>query len=88
MSSPEPQQQKSQKQIDTEFTSYYLQRATQEFGEALDAVRSADDFKPDSSIAVLISALQQGTEMFSAEDKRAVICSEGSAKSSSSSSSK
>ncbi|KAK4173443.1 ribosome-assembly protein 3-domain-containing protein [Triangularia setosa] len=84
-SSSEPQQQqqpKTQKQIDAEFTSYYLQRATQEFGEALDAVRSADDFKPDSSIAVLISALQQGTEMFSEEDKRAMICSEGSAKSS------
>ncbi|KAK0714336.1 ribosome-assembly protein 3-domain-containing protein [Apiosordaria backusii] len=84
MSSPEPQQQqqKSQKQVDAEFTSYYLQRATQEFGEALDAVRSADDFKPESSIAVLISALQQGTEMFSEEDKRAVVCSEGAEKSS------
>ncbi|KAK4664477.1 uncharacterized protein QC763_505870 [Podospora pseudopauciseta] len=82
-SSPEPQQQqKSQKQVDAEFTSYYLQRATQEFGEALDAVRSADDFKPDSSIAVLISALQQGTGMFSEEDKRAIICSEGAARSS------
>ncbi|CAP49261.1 uncharacterized protein PODANS_5_5870 [Podospora anserina S mat+] len=82
-SSLEPQQQqKSQKQIDAKFTSYYLQRATQEFGEALDAVRSADDFKPDSSIAVLISALQQGTGMFSEEDKRAVICSEGAVRSS------
>ncbi|KAK4194989.1 ribosome-assembly protein 3-domain-containing protein [Triangularia verruculosa] len=91
-SSPEPQQQqqqqqqqqeqqkteqKSQKQIDDEFTSYYLQRATKEFGEALDAVRSADDFKSESSVAVLISALQQGTEMFSGEERRGVICAEG-----------
>ena len=31
------------------FTSYYLQRATREFAEDLDAVRAADDFSTSSS---------------------------------------
>lgn len=55
-----------------EFNSYYLQRATKEFGEDLDKVRNADDFKNDG-IAMLIHALQQGTAMFSEEDQRRIL---------------
>ncbi|KAH8653316.1 ribosome-assembly protein 3-domain-containing protein [Xylariales sp. PMI_506] len=40
------------------FTSFYLQQATQEFSEDLDKVRGADDFKGDA-LQMLIVALQQ-----------------------------
>ncbi|KAK4159627.1 ribosome-assembly protein 3-domain-containing protein [Cladorrhinum sp. PSN259] len=60
-------------QVKQEFTSYYLQRATQEFAEDLDKVRGAEDFKADSGIQMLIAALQQGTEMFSVEEMRRVV---------------
>ncbi|KAK3989684.1 ribosome-assembly protein 3-domain-containing protein [Cladorrhinum sp. PSN332] len=77
-SSPQPPQQttrKSDAQVRAEFTSYYLQRATQEFAEDLDKVRGADDFKRDdaSGIQMLIAALQQGTGMFSLEEMRRVV---------------
>ncbi|KAK3936891.1 putative ribosome assembly protein 3 protein [Diplogelasinospora grovesii] len=67
-------EKKPEKEVAAEFTSYYLQRATQEFAEDLDKVRSADDFKsgPDG-IAMLVHALQQGTALFSSEDQRRII---------------
>lgn len=55
----------------TEFTAYYLQRATQEFAEDLDKVRTADDFKPDS-VPLLVHALQQGTALFATKEKARV----------------
>ncbi|QPC64121.1 hypothetical protein HYE67_006352 [Fusarium culmorum] len=55
-----------------EFTSYYLQRATQELSEDLDKVRNAEDFKADS-IPFLVHALQQGADLFSSEDQNRVI---------------
>ncbi|KAK4228172.1 ribosome assembly protein 3, partial [Podospora fimiseda] len=66
---------KSDTQVRSEFNQYYLQRATKEFAEDLDKVRSADDFKRDDSagIQMLIAALQQGTKMFSLEDMRRVV---------------
>ncbi|KAL2115079.1 hypothetical protein VTJ04DRAFT_10742 [Mycothermus thermophilus] len=70
-----PQQQQkaiSDQQVQAEFTSYYLQRATQEFANDLDKVRSADDFKNDA-LHVLIGALQQGTALFSPEEQRRVV---------------
>ncbi|RSL65730.1 hypothetical protein CEP53_003595 [Fusarium sp. AF-6] len=39
---------KPNNQASAEFTSYYLQRATQELSEDLDKVRNAEDFKADS----------------------------------------
>jgi len=66
------QPRKTDKEVSSEFTSYYLQRATQEFAEDLDKVRTADDFKNDA-IHVLVNALQQGTEMFSPEEQRRVV---------------
>ncbi|EXA42816.1 hypothetical protein FOQG_02857 [Fusarium oxysporum f. sp. raphani 54005] len=59
-------------QSSPEFTSYYLQRATQELSEDLDKVRNAEDFKTDS-IPFLVHALQQGAGLFSPEDQKRVV---------------
>ncbi|KAK3305547.1 ribosome-assembly protein 3-domain-containing protein [Chaetomium strumarium] len=64
--------QKSDQEIAAEFTSYYLQRATKEFAEDLDKVRAADDFKNDA-LQILVSALQQGTTLFSPEEQRRIV---------------
>ncbi|KAK4187824.1 ribosome assembly protein 3 [Podospora australis] len=74
--SEEQQQHLADKQVSAEFTSYYLQRATQEFAEDLDKVRTADDFKADNALPMLISALQQGTAMFSPEEQRRIVTAE------------
>ncbi|KAJ4205972.1 hypothetical protein NW767_003217 [Fusarium falciforme] len=63
---------KPNNQASAEFTSYYLQRATQELSEDLDKVRNAEDFKADS-IPFLVHALQQGAGLFSAEDQKRVV---------------
>lgn len=62
---------KLDKQVEADFSAYYLQRATQELAEDLDKVRNAEDFKADS-IPFLVHALQQGTALFSAEDQKRV----------------
>ncbi|CEI40130.1 hypothetical protein FVEN_g12417 [Fusarium venenatum] len=59
-------------QSSAEFTTYYLQRATQELSEDLDKVRNAEDFKTDS-VPFLVHALQQGAGLFSSEDQKRVI---------------
>jgi ribosome assembly protein 3 len=64
--------QKSDQEVAAEFTSYYLQRATTEFAEDLDKVRAADDFKNDA-LQTLVSALQQGTALFSPEEQRRIV---------------
>jgi len=70
--SEQKQSNKTDKEVESEFTSYYLQRATKEFAEDLDKVRTADDFKSDA-IHVLVNALQQGTSMFSAKEQRMIV---------------
>ncbi len=67
-----PPPQKPDQEVAAEFTSYYLQRATTEFAEDLDKVRAADDFKNDA-LQILVSALQQGTAMFSPEEQRRIV---------------
>ncbi|KAL0467810.1 ribosome-assembly protein 3 domain-containing protein [Neurospora intermedia] len=64
--------QMNQQEVSAEFTSYYLQRATKEFAEDLDKVRTADDFKNDA-IHLLVNALQQGTALFSPEEQRRIV---------------
>jgi ribosome assembly protein 3 len=49
-----------------------MQRVTSEFSEDLDKLRQADDFKNDA-LPLLINALQQGTSLFGAEDKRRIV---------------
>ena len=64
--------QQSDKEVSSEFTSFYLQLATNEFAEDLDAVRGADDFK-HNALPMLIRSLEQGTAMFSPEEKRRIV---------------
>lgn len=71
--------QMSDEEVSAAFTSFYLQRATQEFSEDLDKIRSVDDFRNDA-IPVLINALSQGTSMFSPADQRRIVTAEGSVK--------
>ncbi|KAK1753519.1 ribosome-assembly protein 3-domain-containing protein [Echria macrotheca] len=75
-----PQPKKSDKEVADEFTSYYLQRATKEFAEDLDKVRTADDFKNDA-LATLVNALQQGTAMFPPDEQRRIVETKGATKS-------
>lgn len=58
--------------VSAAFSKYYLQRVTQEFGEDLDRVRAADDFK-DDAFALLVNALQQGTSIYSSEEQRRIV---------------
>ena len=75
---------KSESQVSSEFTAYYLQRATQEFAEDLDKVRVADDFKNDA-VPLLVNALQQGTALYSPEQQRRILAADGAEASSTSS---
>ena len=69
------------------FTSYYLQRATREFAEDLDAVRAADDFSSGggggggggAALRTLIGSLTQGVEMFSPAERRRVVAAAAAA---------
>jgi len=58
--------------VSSQFTAFYLQRATKEFAEDLDKIRTADDFKNDA-LPMLVKALQQGTVMFSPEDQKRIV---------------
>lgn len=68
-------QKKTNEEVSSEFKSFYLQQATQEYAEDLDKVRTADDFKNDA-LSLLIKALEQGTETFTTEEKRRVVDSD------------
>jgi ribosome assembly protein 3 len=59
-------------EVSTAFTQFYMQRATVEFAEDLDAVRNAGDFNGDA-LEILVHALQQGTNGFTEEEKRRVV---------------
>lgn len=56
-----------------EFTKYIMQRATVEFADDLNSIRSADDFKGADSLPILVNALQQGTSTFTAEEQLRVV---------------
>jgi ribosome assembly protein 3 len=49
-----------------------MQRLTTEFGEDLDKIRGADDFKGDA-LPILIDALKNGTSLFRAEEKSRIV---------------
>lgn len=46
------------------FTAHYMSKVAAEFAEDLDKIRSARDFKDESSLAILLDALRQGTKGF------------------------
>lgn len=57
---------------EADFSSWYLRQVTKELGEDLEKVRSASDFK-DSSLPILINALQQGESLFSRDEKLRIV---------------
>lgn len=52
----------------TPFQAYYLRSLTTSFSDDLDALRSAPDFSTNS-LPVLVNALVQGADLYSAEDQ-------------------
>ena len=62
----------NEEEVNEAFEELYLQRMTTEFADDLDTLRRADDFA-DASVPILITALKQGTDVFSLEEKRAVV---------------
>ncbi len=55
-----------------DFAAFYLKKVTAELGEDLDKIRQAKDFN-DSSLPLLIHALQQGAALFSEEEQAIIL---------------
>jgi ribosome assembly protein 3 len=51
------------------FESFYLRQAAKEFSDDLDKLRSANDFKGQSSVELLVGALKQGGACFSKTER-------------------
>lgn len=64
---------KSRQEVEQLFDATYLQQASKEFADDLDRLRTANDFKGDRSVQVLVAALRQGTSCFSEDEKRRVV---------------
>jgi len=62
--------------VAADFAAYYMQRATRELAEDLDAVRAASDFRPDASVPLLVAALRQGAVAFSPAEQRRIVAAE------------
>ena len=58
--------------IDQKFEKYYLQQLTAEYADELDGLRAGEDFS-DASLPILMTALRQGTDLFSREEKKMVV---------------
>ncbi|RKF60243.1 Protein arginine N-methyltransferase 2 [Erysiphe neolycopersici] len=58
--------------IEAAFSQFYMQRATTEFADDLERLRTSDDFK-DEAVPMLIAALKAGTAMFSMEEKKRIV---------------
>ncbi|RKF79905.1 putative ribosome assembly protein 3 protein [Golovinomyces cichoracearum] len=59
-------------EISATFSKVYQHMVTTEFSNDIELLRSADDFN-DTSIPILINALQQGTSLFTIEEQRRVV---------------
>ncbi|CZS92705.1 hypothetical protein WAI453_006602 [Rhynchosporium graminicola] len=58
--------------IEAAFAQFYMQRATMEFADDLEKLRTSDDFK-DEAVPMLIAALKAGTAMFSMDEKKRIV---------------
>lgn len=56
------------------FNAYYMQKVAAEFADDLDHIRNADDFS-DTSLPMLVNALQAGAAIFSEEDRKRIVSS-------------
>lgn len=63
--------QRREAQLDG-FEAFYLRNVTVELADDLDKVRAAGDFS-DEKLGILVKALKQGADLFSAEEKRAFL---------------
>ncbi|KAF8537103.1 ribosome-assembly protein 3-domain-containing protein [Trichophaea hybrida] len=59
---------------EAKFEEYYMRLVTEEFGDDLNELRMAPDFT-DKSLQMLVLALKQGVNIYSAEDKQIVLAS-------------
>ncbi|KAK2628862.1 hypothetical protein QTJ16_001965 [Diplocarpon rosae] len=69
---PASSQEPSASQVDAVFTKFYMERATREFEDDLEQLRTSEDFRSES-LPMLIAALQGGTSLFSEGEKRRVV---------------
>ena len=53
------------------FSSYYLKKITGTFADDLDKIRAAGDFS-DATLPLMVLALEQGTECFTAEERQKI----------------
>ncbi|KAG4436641.1 hypothetical protein IFR05_007899 [Cadophora sp. M221] len=58
--------------VEAAFAKFYMQRATTEFADDLERLRTSEDFK-DEAVPMLIAALKGGTAMFSMEEKKRIV---------------
>jgi ribosome assembly protein 3 len=58
-----------EEQVDADFKSRYMRLITSQFADDLDKLRQADDFK-DSSLPLLVKALEQGIYCFEPEERK------------------
>ncbi|CAL3971680.1 unnamed protein product [Diplocarpon coronariae] len=73
--SPEPSaptRELTVQQVDAAFTQIYMERATREFEDDLEKLRTSEDFR-NESLPMLIAALQGGTSLFSEGEKRRIV---------------
>ncbi|KAI9680767.1 MAG: hypothetical protein M1817_004207 [Caeruleum heppii] len=56
----------------TEFEIYYLKKATREFAEDLDLLRSKGDFE-EGSLSIVVEALKQGASIFSTAEQERIL---------------
>ena len=54
------------------FDNLYLRTVTEAFGNDLEKLRKAPDFK-ESTVPILIEALRQGSSIFSEEEKMLLV---------------
>ena len=70
---PSPLRQLHDPLADARFQEYYVRQLTAEFGDELDALRSAKDFGGGGSLAMLVRALKLGVNIFDPAQKRLVV---------------
>ncbi|KAF4556274.1 Hypothetical protein D9617_1g081500 [Elsinoe fawcettii] len=58
----------SDKQAEQAFTDFYLRQATKEFGDDLEKLQKAPDFK-NGSLEIIVEALKQGQPTINEEDR-------------------
>ena len=60
-----------------DFASLYLAEVTREFADDIEKLRHAPDFKGQKSVEMLVQALQQGSTLFTEDEKRRIMADSG-----------